>query len=86
MPKPGTMTSRKQAPTFNELLAELEAVVAQLEGGDTSLDTSLKEFEKGVGLARAAQKLLADAEQKVLLFTESEDGPKATPFDAGDDA
>ena len=85
MPIPSNMTSRKQTPTFNELLAELEAVVEQLEGGDTSLDTSLKEFEKGVILARAAQKLLSDAEQKVLLFTETDDGPKATQFDAGDE-
>jgi len=79
------MTSRKKQPVFNELMAELEAIVEQLEDNEQPLEESLKAFEKGVALTRAAQKLLAEAEQKVMLLTESDDGPEATEMDPEDE-
>ena len=79
------MKSNSKKPSFNDLLTEMEGVVEQLEGNDTNLEMSLKAFEKGVALTRAAQKLLSQAEQKILLLTESEDGPVESVFDAEDD-
>jgi len=79
------MTSRKKQPVVNELMAELEAIVEQLEDNEQPLEESLKAFEKGVALTRAAQKLLAEAEQKVMLLTESDDGPEATEMDPEDE-
>jgi exodeoxyribonuclease VII small subunit len=35
------------------------------------LETSLKQFERGVALARHTQKLLKEAEQKVHILTQS---------------
>ncbi|HET6726356.1 MAG TPA: exodeoxyribonuclease VII small subunit [Gammaproteobacteria bacterium] len=55
-------------PDFETALKELEAVVATLEKGDTSLDASLKSFERGVQLTRICQKALQDAEQKVEIL------------------
>tara|TARA_R110000823_G_scaffold198080_7_gene329225 strand:- start:30472 stop:30711 length:240 start_codon:yes stop_codon:yes gene_type:complete len=76
------MNSRNK-PGFNKLLAELEAVVEQLENNDAPLEDSLKAFEKGIALTRSAQKLLAEAEQKVLLLTESEGSPVEEEFEPG---
>ena len=54
-----------KAQTFEQQLAELEALVEQMEAGDISLEQSLASFEKGIKLARACQKSLQDAELKV---------------------
>jgi exodeoxyribonuclease VII small subunit len=50
---------------FEQQLAELEALVEQMESGEISLEQSLASFEKGIKLARACQKSLQDAELKV---------------------
>lgn len=50
---------------FEKSLADLEKIVAQLEKGELTLEESLKQFEKGVGLAGQCEKMLNDAEQKV---------------------
>ncbi|HEB78247.1 MAG TPA: exodeoxyribonuclease VII small subunit [Methylothermaceae bacterium] len=59
---------------FEEQLKELEQIVARLEQGDVSLEESLKLFEKGVKLARACQTALQEAEQKVQVLTQNDDG------------
>ncbi|MCL2379437.1 MAG: exodeoxyribonuclease VII small subunit [Coriobacteriia bacterium] len=56
------------AATFNEQLSQLEAIVAQLEGGQLELEDSLKRYGEGVELIRALQGKLIDAEQKVQLM------------------
>lgn len=55
---------------FEQALAELEAVVAQMESGDLSLDDSLAAFERGVKLTRQCQQALKTAELKVQALTE----------------
>jgi exodeoxyribonuclease VII small subunit len=69
-------------------LAELEKIVAKLEGGDLTLDESLKQFERGVILTRQCQSALRQAEQKVdILLRKSgvsgsaDDAYNAEPFD-----
>ncbi|TFG86737.1 MAG: exodeoxyribonuclease VII small subunit [Chromatiales bacterium] len=49
-------------------LADLEAIVEQLESGDLPLERSLKEFERGVRLSRECQGALKDAEQRVQVL------------------
>lgn len=50
---------------FETALAELEAVVQDLEGGKLSLEESLAAYRRGVELLRHCQGQLSDAEQKV---------------------
>jgi exodeoxyribonuclease VII small subunit len=57
---------------FEKTLSELEAIVQQLEKGDLSLEQSLKQFEKGIGLARQCQDTLTRAEQKVTLLSDNQ--------------
>ena len=68
-------------PTFEEALAQLESVVARLEGGDLPLEEALRTFEDGVRLARVCAGRLEDAEQRVRLLTQAPDGTDIeTPF------
>lgn len=72
------MAVKKQS--FEEAIARLEAIVAQLEKGECGLDQSLKLFEEGAGLAGRCQELLDQAEQKVNLLL-ADDGE--VPFEEG---
>lgn len=54
--------------TFEETMAELEKTVRELEGGEVSLDDSIKLFEKGIKLSKACQKMLDTAEKKVTVL------------------
>ncbi|MHC5865541.1 exodeoxyribonuclease VII small subunit, partial [Streptococcus pyogenes] len=42
----------KETKTFEENLAELEAVVTKLEQGDVALEEALSEFQKGMKLSK----------------------------------
>lgn len=57
-------------PDFEAALAELEALVEQLEHGELSLEHSLRDFERGVQLARSCQLALKGAELKVQQLVE----------------
>ncbi len=56
---------KKSAPSFEQLLAELDATVQKMESGELSLDESLACFERGVALTRECQKILNDAERRI---------------------
>ena len=50
---------------FEKSIADLDTIVTQLERGELSLENSLKQFEKGINLARQCQATLNAAEQKI---------------------
>lgn len=54
--------------TFAEGLAELEGIIRALEGGQLELEDSLVQYERGVGLLRALQGKITEAEQKVTVL------------------
>ncbi|MFA6303259.1 MAG: exodeoxyribonuclease VII small subunit [Legionella sp.] len=58
---------------FEQTISELEEIVKQLEKGELSLDDSLKQFEKGIGLARQCQDVLNQAEQKIEILTKTQE-------------
>ncbi len=59
---------------FEAALRELEELVASMEGGELSLEESLKSFEQGIRLTRDCQHALKKAEQKVqILLNDSGD-------------
>lgn len=72
------MTIRKgKTPDFEQALEDLEATVERLERGDLPLEEALKQFERGIGLARSCQAALKQAEQKVEILLQKT--PDATP-------
>lgn len=54
---------------FETAMQELESLVSRMEQGEHSLESSLKDFERGVELTRICQKALSEAEQKVQILT-----------------
>jgi exodeoxyribonuclease VII small subunit len=74
------MVKKKTASSFEDSLAELEQLVAQLERGDVSLEESLKCFERGVMLTRVCQKALQEAEHKVQILIEKNGSQVLEPF------
>jgi exodeoxyribonuclease VII small subunit len=54
---------------FETALAELEALVAQMENGQLSLEQSLAAYKQGAELLTFCQQTLQDAEQQVRVLT-----------------
>ena len=66
-------------PTFGQALAELDGIVAQLEGGQLELEESIERYQRGVDLLKSLQSKLTDAQQKVtMLIGELEEDVSAT--------
>lgn len=60
--------------SFEEAMAELEAVVGQLERGDVALDQSIALYERGAALKARCEVKLKEAEEKVAAITLDADG------------
>ncbi len=74
-------TEKREDKPFNfeESLADLEQLIAEMESGELPLEDSLKRFEQGIGLIRGCQGALADAEQKVEILTKEGLKPFESP-------
>jgi len=60
--------------SFEEAMAELEAVVGQLERGDVALEQSISLYERGAALKARCEVKLKEAEEKVAAITLDTDG------------
>ena len=75
------MSRKTSVRHFEENLTELESIVAKLESNQLSLEDALKAFEKGVKLSQDCQSVLTQAEQKVQILLESNEGERLETFD-----
>jgi exodeoxyribonuclease VII small subunit len=72
---------------FEQAMKRLEQIVENLEKGDLTLDDSLKIFEEGVRLSRLCTRKLEEAEKKVEILLQGENGTKKPqPFELGQQA
>ncbi len=71
-------------PTFEQALADLEAIVHRLEEGDIGLADALQQYEQGIKHLRRCYELLEHAERKIELLTgiDAQGNPITEPFDA----
>jgi exodeoxyribonuclease VII small subunit len=78
-PKPAQLS-------FEHALAELEAIVAQLEEGQIPLAESLARYEQGVKLLRQCYQILENTERKIELLNrvDSDGQAHSEPFDDRD--
>ena len=67
-----------QPLTFEESLKQLEEITKKLEGGNISLEESVKLFEQGTRLKAHCETLLKDAQLKVEKIIETPDGEVKT--------
>jgi exodeoxyribonuclease VII small subunit len=77
--------SAKKTINLEKSLADLEALVEELESGDLPLEKAMKKFEDGIKLTRACQTALKDAEQKVEILVQSAGGENLESFDIEED-
>jgi exodeoxyribonuclease VII small subunit len=82
------MTQKKSlAPSTSEVpfetaLSELEALVRQLEGGQSSLEDALLAFERGTVLQKQCEQHLHNAKMRVEKVLQGADGSLSTnPFE-----
>ena len=60
---------------FTEKMAELDKIVRNLEGENTSLENALTEFERGISLVKECKLFLEEAKQKVTILTDDGEIP-----------
>jgi exodeoxyribonuclease VII small subunit len=63
-----------QTQTFESSLTALERIVRELERGDLPLEKSLELFEEGVRLSRECQERLGEAERRIEVLLQDNDG------------
>jgi exodeoxyribonuclease VII small subunit len=63
--------------TFEQAMAELDALVRAMESGEMPLDDSIAAYKRGAELAKYCQSKLAAAEQQLKVL----DGESLRPLD-----
>lgn len=74
-------SSNDSSFNFEQAMGELESLVEKMEQGESTLEDSLKDFERGVQLTRLCQKSLQTAEQKVQILMQQNGQQQLTPFE-----
>lgn len=64
--------------SFEEALAELQALVKSLEKGDSRLDDAINSYQRGIDLKRHCEAKLHEAQLKVDRIVQGADGTIAT--------
>ena len=63
--------------TFENALTKLDRITAELEQGDSGLDSSLKKFEEGIKCSKHCSQILDETEKKITLLLQKQDGSVA---------
>jgi len=64
-------TKREKEPTFEEALAQIERIVAEVEEGKIGLDESVAKYEAGMKLIRFCQEKLNQVEKRLEMIDKS---------------
>ena len=64
----------KEKLTFEQALANLEKIVAEIESGRIGLEESIARYEEGIALIRQCRTILDAAEKKIQLLAKGESG------------
>ena len=65
------MSKTVKTPAFEDAMAELEKIVANMESGQLPLEESLAAYKRGTELLKFCQHKIQDAEQQVRILTEA---------------
>lgn len=71
----------KAPQSFEAAMAELEALVASMEGGQLTLEASLAAYKRGAELLKYCQSALEDAQQQIKVL----EGDRLTDWSGADD-
>lgn len=70
-------------PDFETSMKRLETIVEELEGGELSLEDSIKRYEEGMKLSRHLTTVLDESEKRIERLVERDDGPTTEPMESG---
>jgi exodeoxyribonuclease VII small subunit len=81
--KPSKSETEGDAPSFEDSLGELEAIVAELESGKLGLADALARYEIGVKHLKSCHGLLERAERRIEILSgvDADGKPVTKPFD-----
>ena len=74
--------SPKNTKNFEDALARLERIAAELEAGELTLEKSLDKFAEGIELARFCNTTLDEARGRVELLLGADKGGKDGPIES----
>lgn len=60
--------------TFEKDLEELESIANELERGNLSLEKAIETFEKGIKLSKQCSEKLDNAEKRINILVQNEQG------------
>lgn len=78
------MAEKKNEKTFEESLARLEEIVADMDSGELDLDKMVAHFEEGSKLIKICSKKLNEVEQKIEKLVKKDGEIVTEPFDPDD--
>ena len=64
----------KKKLTFEERLAQVEALIGEMEGGTLPLEDALRQYEEGMKALAALEEELQSAQQKLTVLRRAADG------------
>lgn len=64
----------KKKPTFEEAVAQLEAIAERIEQGKIGLEESITQYEQGMALVKQCRDILSKAEHKIQQLQQRADG------------
>ncbi|CAN5590496.1 hypothetical protein BH09VER1_BH09VER1_40950 [soil metagenome] len=70
------MSEKKpETASIEQAMERLDALVAEMEGGQLPLEKLIARYEEGVNLVRQCQEKLDAASQKIQIITRNASGP-----------
>lgn len=66
----GGLIMGKRKESYEDLVNKLESIIKQMEDGELSLESSIKNYEDGINICNKIYKLLNEAEGKIKVLTE----------------
>jgi len=69
--------TEKKKISFEDALARLEQIVAQIEQGEVSLEESIERYAEGIKLIKQCRSILDSAEKKIRILARADDGSLA---------
>jgi exodeoxyribonuclease VII small subunit len=72
-PTPKPPAGGEEPVSFEDAMARLERIVADLEGGRYTLEESLQKFEEGIALGNHCRTMLERADLRVRTLVEAGD-------------
>lgn len=75
----------KKKQTFEERLAQVEALIGDMESGALPLEDALKRYEEGMAALTALEKELQSAQQRLTVLRKAADGTdEEVPLEVGE--